>query len=89
VVGGREAERIGLANACVPDAGFDDALARFADGILAQSWFSHRANKRLLRETDGLSLGAGLAHEAYRTEGRGPDMDVRIAAFKAKTAKVG
>lgn len=89
VVGGREAERIGLANACAPDAEFDDALARLAAGILAQSWFSHRANKRLLRETDGLPLGAGLAHEAYRTEGRGPDMDARIAAFKAKTAKVG
>ena len=89
VVGGREAERIGLANDCVSDSEFDDALARLADVILAQSWFSHRANKRLLRETDGLPLGAGLAHEAYRTEGRGPDMDDRIAAFKAKTAKVG
>ena len=29
-----------------------------------------------------MSLTAGLAHEAYATAGRGPDMAERIAAFK-------
>ena len=85
---GREAERIGLANMCVADAEFDTALRSLADQILANSWFSHRANKKLLLETDGLPVAAGLAHEVYRTEGRGPDMQARIAAFANKTAKV-
>jgi enoyl-CoA hydratase len=86
-IGGREAERIGLANACVPDQEFDAALDRLAADILANSWFSHRANKRLLRETDGLSLTEGLAHEIFRGEGRGPDMEARIAGFQNKTVK--
>jgi enoyl-CoA hydratase len=88
-LGGREAERIGLANICVPDADFDAELDRLAADILANSWFSHRANKRLVRETDGLPLEAGLAHEIFRGEGRGPDMEARIAGFQNKTVKQG
>lgn len=86
-IGGREAERIGLANICVADDAFDAELDRLAADILANSWFSHRANKRLVRETDGLSLQAGLAHEIFRGEGRGPDMEARIAGFQNKTVK--
>jgi enoyl-CoA hydratase len=88
-VGGREAERIGLANICVADDAFDAELDRLAADILANSWFSHRANKRLVRETDGLTLEAGLAHEIFRGEGRGPDMEARIAGFQNKTVKQG
>jgi len=84
---GREALAIGLVNWCVPDADFDAELARFTQGILANSWFSLRANKRLYRETEGLPLRAGLSHEIHRTEGRGPDMDARIAGFMNKTSK--
>ena len=79
---GKEATAIGLANAWAPDAEFDDAVRALADEILAQSPYSHRANKRLLLETDGLPLEAGLAHEVYRSAGRGPDMQARIAAFR-------
>jgi len=86
-LGGREAERIGLANVCVADADFDAELDRLAADILANSWYSHRANKRLVRETDGLTLEAGLAHEIFRGEGRGPDMEARIAGFQNKTVK--
>ena len=68
-------------------AEFDARLEALAAEILANSWFSHRANKKLLRETDGLSLEAGLAHEVYRGEGRGPDMAERIAGFQNKTVK--
>lgn len=85
---GRQAEAMGLANYCVPDAEFESGLAALSAQILANSWFSHRANKRLVRETDGLPLPAGLAHEVYRGEGVGPDMAARIAAFTNKTAKV-
>ncbi|NBB17508.1 enoyl-CoA hydratase/isomerase family protein [Caulobacter sp. SLTY] len=86
--GGREAERIGLANLCVANEDFETGLVALADSILANSSFSHAANKKLLLETDGLPLGAGLAHEVFRGEGRGPDMEERIAAFQNKTAKV-
>ena len=86
-VQGPEAAAIGLADVCVPDAEFDARLEALAAQILANSWFSHRANKRLLRETDGLPLEAGLAHEVYRGEGRGPDMAERIAGFQSKAVK--
>ncbi len=85
---GREAEAMGLVNWCVPDAGFDTALATMARSILANSWYSLRANKRLYLETEGLPLRAGLSHEIHRSEGRGPDMDSRIAAFMNKTSKL-
>jgi enoyl-CoA hydratase len=71
----------------VADAEFDARLDALAEQILANSWFSHRANKRLLRETDGLDLATGLAHEVFRGEGRGPDMAERIAGFQNKTVK--
>lgn len=86
-VGGREAAEIGLADFCVPDAEFDTRLEALAAQILANSWFSHRANKRLLVNTDGLSQSDGLAYEIFRGEGRGPDMADRIAGFQNKTVK--
>ncbi len=85
---GREAEAMGLVNWCVPDAGFDTALATMARSILANSWYSLRANKRLYLETEGLPLRAGLSHEIHRSAGRGPDMAERIAAFMNKTSKL-
>jgi enoyl-CoA hydratase/carnithine racemase len=85
---GEEAQAIGLANVCVPDDRFDAELEKLARGILANSWFSHRANKRLLADTEGMPLRAGLSHEIHRTEGRGPDMQQRIAAFMNKSSKV-
>jgi enoyl-CoA hydratase/carnithine racemase len=83
---GAEAAAMGLANMCVPDASFDSALATLAEQIAANSSFSHAANKKLLRETDGLAVGEGLAHEIYRGAGRGPDMEERIAAFTKRKA---
>jgi enoyl-CoA hydratase len=81
---GAEAAAMGLANACFPDEGFEAAVEAFCRTILENSWFSHRANKRLMTATDGLPLAAGLAHEIYNGEGRGPDMHERIAAFAAR-----
>ena len=78
---GRQAEAMGLANTCVPDADFDGAITALTVEILANSSFSHAANKRLLTHTDGLPQQAGLAHEIYHGEGRGPDMEARIGAF--------
>jgi len=81
---GREAEAMGLANACFADDAFEAGIVAWADEIAANSSFSHAANKRLLDTTDGLPLPAGLAHEIYRSEGRGHDMHERIAAFAAR-----
>jgi enoyl-CoA hydratase len=82
--GGAEAAAMGLANLCVPDDAFDAAIDTLAAQILANSAFSHAANKRLLTATDGMAQSAGLAHEIYHGEGRGPDMESRIAAFTRK-----
>ena len=81
---GRQAESMGLANACVADSEFEAAIDALTAEILANSSFSHAANKRLLLHTDGLPQPAGLAYEIYHGEGRGPDMAERIAAFGRK-----
>jgi enoyl-CoA hydratase len=78
---GEEAAAMDLANFVVPDGEFDAAIETLVGQILANSPFSHRANKRLLVETDGLPQREGLAHEVFRGAGRGPDMEQRIAAF--------
>lgn len=78
---GREAQAMGLANACFADDAFEAGIDAWVEEIAANSGFSHAANKRLLDSTDGLPLPAGLAHEVYRGEGVGPDMRERIAAF--------
>ncbi|TWC69785.1 enoyl-CoA hydratase/isomerase family protein [Herbaspirillum sp. SJZ099] len=81
---GAQAAALGLANFCFADEEFDADVDALARELLAGSWFSHRANKRLLLETDGLPLQAGLAHEVFRNAGKGPDMQERIAAFGKK-----
>ena len=81
---GPEAAAMGLANQWAPDAAFDATLDELAATIVSLSPHSHRANKRLLIETDGLPLAAGLAHEIYYGAGRGADMQDRIAAFRTR-----
>jgi hypothetical protein len=51
------------------------------------SWFTSRAVKRLLLETDGMSLSAGLAHEHYRDPGLAPDHKQRLEAFRERAKK--
>jgi len=82
---GDEAAAMGLANSVVADEHFQTALRELAATIAALSPHSHRANKQLLLETDGLPLQAGLAHEIYRSAGRGADMQERIAAFRNRS----
>jgi len=84
---GAEALAMGLANTCVADSVFEQELHSLAETILANSWFSHRGNKRLLLDTDGMTLEAGLAHEVYRHPGVGPDMRERISAFTNKSRR--
>jgi enoyl-CoA hydratase/carnithine racemase len=80
-----EAVRVGLAEYAVPADQFDAEIASVAARIVANSGFSHRANKRLLEATDGGSLDGGLQWEVMESEGRGPDMRERIAAFTQRS----
>jgi enoyl-CoA hydratase/carnithine racemase len=66
---GREAEAFGLANRCVAAGELDAAVADYAAAILATSWHSNAANKRLVYDTDGMRLGDGLDHELMRNVG--------------------
>ncbi|MBL4740329.1 MAG: enoyl-CoA hydratase/isomerase family protein [Sneathiella sp.] len=79
-----QALKMGLCNEVCSEAEFDTFVEAFCTEMLTNSWFSLRANKKLLRDTDGLSLETGLAHEIYYGEGRGPDMADRISQFGKK-----
>lgn len=75
---------MGLCEAVYEDEKFEDELRAFAKQVLANSAFSHAANKRLLEATDAGPLDAGLQWEVTENEGVGPDMRERIAAFMKK-----
>lgn len=79
-----EAVAMGLANLCVPDERFDEEAETVARAILANSWFSNRANKRLLERTDGMPLQEGLRYEIEHSEGVAPDAAERLAGFGRK-----
>jgi len=79
---GRDGAAMGLANFCVSDAELDTAVAQFASEVLANSWRSSRAIKKLVDDTEGMSLEAGLAHEIHRSEGRGPETAERLARMR-------
>ena len=72
---------MGLCEAVFEDASFESDLRAFAEQILANSAFSHAANKRLLEATDAGPMDAGLQWEITENEGVGPDMQARIGAF--------
>jgi enoyl-CoA hydratase/carnithine racemase len=82
IYSGKEAAAMGLANFCVPDPELDAAVAAFARDVLANSWRSSRAIKKLVSETDGMTLKAGLAHEIHRSEGAGPETAERLARMR-------
>lgn len=80
----KDALRMGLCEAVFANDTFESDLTDFAKQILANSAFSHAANKRLLEATDNDALDAGLQWEVMENEGVGPDMHARIAAFMTK-----
>ncbi len=77
----QEARAIGLVDRVIPDADFEAALAELTGAIASNSSFSNRANKQLLRATDGLALAEGLAYEREKSPGIAPDAMDRIASF--------
>lgn len=82
---GAEAAAMGLANFCVPAADLDAQAERFCREVLANSWRATRAMKKLVADTDGMNLAAGVAWELHHSEGRGPEMEERIARLRKKS----
>jgi len=79
---GQQAAAMGLAAFCLPDDEFDEGVAAFCRDVLANSRRSTRAIKKLLLDTDGMSLAQGIAWELHRSEGHGPDFAARLAAMR-------
>ena len=82
VVEAAEAKDLGLVDLLAAQGELDEVLKSFVAELLANSWFTNFAVKRLLIETDGMSLAEGLAHEHYRYPGVAPDHRERMAAFR-------
>jgi enoyl-CoA hydratase/carnithine racemase len=80
---GSEAAAIGLVNFAVPEAELDQAVDALCADILANSARSNRAIKKLLTDTDGLSLAAGNAWELHHFPGHGPAFAELICARRA------
>lgn len=78
---GSAALEMRLADHCWSDSEFEEQLSILTSEILAGSWFTQRAAKKILAQTEGLALAQGLAHEAHYGEGAAPDSKERIARF--------
>jgi enoyl-CoA hydratase/carnithine racemase len=74
---GEDAAAMGLANYCVGEDELDAKVAELAGLILGNSRHSNAENKRLIYDTDGMALGAGLSHELMRNAGFDPAMRKR------------
>ena len=79
-----EARALGLVDLVAPEDGLDALLAEFTAAVLANSWHTNFAAKRMMRETDGMSLEAGLAYEQAHYPGNAPDHAARVARFIKK-----
>ena len=55
-----------------------------AEGFLANSWFTLRADKMLANGGANLGLADGLAFERKNSPGRSPDMEERLKSFGKK-----
>jgi enoyl-CoA hydratase len=76
-----EALSLGLIDLLAPEGQLGELVARFAADVLDNSWHTNFATKRLMRETDSLSLAQGLAYESSRHPGFAPDYKERIERF--------
>lgn len=84
LVSGSEAAEIGLANLCVPDEQASEATMKMAQEIVANSWHTLRADKMLVTKGQAYNLKDGLEFEREKSPGRAPDIEERMAQFKAK-----
>ncbi len=79
-----EARQIGLVDLCVPDEQLEPSALTLARDILSNSWHTAQATKRLIRETEGMRLGDGLAYEQTHHPGLAADFLQRLARFGRK-----
>ena len=82
---GAQAAELGLANLCVADAGLEAKTYEVAAAVVANSWHTLRADKRLVNEGQRYTLAEGLAFERRTSPGAGPDMAERLKGFGAKS----
>jgi len=83
-VAAREALATGLADLVVGDDEREARTADLARTMLAHSWHTLRADKRLVNEGQRYTLAEGLAYERRTSPGAGPDMAERLSAFGSK-----
>jgi enoyl-CoA hydratase/carnithine racemase len=83
---GGEAAAMGLADIAVDPAQLDAEVDKLCVDIAANSGRSNRALKKLLTDTEGLNLAAGIAWELHRTPGHGPSFAETIAAKRREKA---
>jgi enoyl-CoA hydratase len=81
---GIDAARMGLANVAVPEGELDSQVEALCADILSTSRRSNRAIKKLLIDTDAMSLAAGNAWELHHTPGHGPRFAELIHSFNSK-----
>lgn len=81
---GEQAVAMGLANECVPADELDEAADRLCREILANSRRSVRAMKKLVLDTDGLPLRAGIAWELHHSESKGAGAGALIAQARTR-----
>ena len=79
-----EAKALGLVDIVSGEGGLEDAVEHLAASILANSWFSNAAHKRIIRETSALPLYAALERAQEIFPGRAPDFQERIASFSKR-----
>lgn len=80
-IGADEALCIGLIDVVEPEAQFAEGVAGLCSAIINNSSHSNLAIKRLMLETDGMALDAGLAYEFFQRPPRAVDSEDRIARF--------
>lgn len=82
--GAAEAFEFGLIDLLADEGKLDELLSNFVGGILENSWHTNFKVKRFLRETQGMSLAAGLAYEHFNYPGFVKDHEKRVSSFKQK-----
>lgn len=79
-----EARAMGLIDEVAGEDALDEAVSALTAAILANSWFTNFAVKRMTAETRDMPLAQGLAHETINWPGSAPDSRERIAKFTKK-----
>jgi enoyl-CoA hydratase len=82
-----EGQQLGLVDVLASEGKFEAVLNGLVGAILANSWHTNFATKRLMIETQDMPLAQGLAHENFRYPGLAPDHLERIAAFSRPRGK--